>query len=92
MKLTEEEKELLADLGNIALRFASIANVAQAESGEFDLKNVAYQPDVNDAVFHVHALQHMVLANAAARCYPDQYRLFGVRLPLGTYRKKREKK
>lgn len=33
--------------------------------------------DLNEAVAHIHALQAMVLAQAAARAYPDRYRLLG---------------
>lgn len=33
--------------------------------------------DLAEACAHVHAIQHMVLAQAAARAYPDQYRLLG---------------
>lgn len=33
--------------------------------------------DLGEAAGHVHALQNMVLANCAARDYPDQYRLLG---------------
>lgn len=33
--------------------------------------------DLNEAVHHVHALQHMIMAQAAARMYPDRLRLLG---------------
>lgn len=33
--------------------------------------------DLSEVVFHVHALQHFVMAQAAARCYPALYRLAG---------------
>jgi hypothetical protein len=33
--------------------------------------------DLHEAVVHVHALQNMVLAQAAARFYPGQYRALG---------------
>lgn len=33
--------------------------------------------DMTEAVHHVHALQNMILAQAAARAYPDRYRLLG---------------
>lgn len=32
-------------------------------------------PDLNELLVHVHAIQHAVLAQAAARAYPDLYRL-----------------
>lgn len=33
--------------------------------------------DLHEASLHIHALQNMVLAQAAARAYPDRYRLLG---------------
>lgn len=33
--------------------------------------------DLTEAVAHIHALQHMVLAQAAGRAYPERYRLIG---------------
>lgn len=33
--------------------------------------------DVAELVFHIHALQNMVLAQAAARAYPRRFRLLG---------------
>jgi len=33
--------------------------------------------DLGEVVAHIHALQHFVMAQAAARCYPDRYRLAG---------------
>jgi hypothetical protein len=34
--------------------------------------------DLHEASLHIHALQNMVLAQAAARAYPDRYRLLGL--------------
>lgn len=33
--------------------------------------------DLKEVIFHVHALQHLVMAQAAARAYPAMYRLLG---------------
>lgn len=33
--------------------------------------------DLGELVVHVHAIQHAVMANAAARAYPETYRLLG---------------
>ena len=33
--------------------------------------------DLREVVARIHALQHFVMAQAAARCYPDRYRLAG---------------
>lgn len=40
-------------------------------------------PDMHELVAHVHAIQHAVMANAAARAYPDLYRPLGGR-PITT--------
>lgn len=33
--------------------------------------------DLNELLAHVHAIQHAVMAQAAARAYPDRFRLLG---------------
>ena len=33
--------------------------------------------DTLEVTFHIHALQNMVMAQSAARAYPDKYRLLG---------------
>lgn len=33
--------------------------------------------DINELVNHIHAIQHMIMAQSAARVYPDKYRLLG---------------
>jgi hypothetical protein len=33
--------------------------------------------DMREVVLHIHALQNMILSQAAARAYPDRYRLLG---------------
>jgi hypothetical protein len=35
------------------------------------------QHDWNEFVQHLHAIQHMIMAQAAARAYPGMYRLLG---------------
>ena len=37
----------------------------------------ARHSDMDEVVRHIHALQWMILAQAAGRAYPDQYRLLG---------------
>jgi hypothetical protein len=39
--------------------------------------DVTRSADLSEIVFHVHALQRMIMANAAARCCPGQYRTLG---------------
>jgi len=38
------------------------------------------EQDLSEFVIHLHAIQNMILAQAAARAYPDTYRLLGERL------------
>lgn len=33
--------------------------------------------DLNELIRHIHAIQHTVLSQAAARAYPNRYRLLG---------------
>jgi hypothetical protein len=33
--------------------------------------------DLAEAVHHIHALQHTIMAQAAARAYPERFRLLG---------------
>lgn len=64
--LTDQERELLALTGQVADQFARVIGDGPSRDG-----------DVTEAVFHVHALQNMILAQAAARAYPDEFRLLG---------------
>jgi hypothetical protein len=38
--------------------------------------------DLAEAAHHIHAVQRMILAQAAARAYPDRYRTLGGVVPL----------
>ncbi len=69
--LTEEEKELLLDLGKLNEKFNSIVRAIDPK-----LMN-QYPGDMQEVVFHIHALQAIVMANAAVRAYPGEYRYFG---------------
>lgn len=64
--LTYEEKALIESLSYAYNYFSEI--VADGPSRTDDMREVA---------FHIHALQNMVLAQAAAREYPSEYRLMG---------------
>lgn len=67
--LTPEEHEVMdltADLAN------ALHAVIYAEGHD---ENAAR--DWNEAVTGIHHVQHIVLAQAAARAYPDRYRLLG---------------
>lgn len=64
--LTDEEQKALklsAELWNLVARI-----VGQGPTRSSDL---------DDFAFHFHGIQNAILANAAARQYPDKYRLLG---------------
>lgn len=42
-----------------------------------------WQGDRLELIGHVHAIQHAVMANAAARAYPELYRVLGGDRPRG---------
>lgn len=64
--LTNEEHALVKALADVWQRFNVM--VGHTRTRESDLGEIAV---------HVHALQNVVLAQAAARAYPERYRLAG---------------
>ena len=64
--LTEDEHRFMDLTGDLANLLARIVGDGRTRAG-----------DLNEAVAHIHALQALVLAQAAARAYPDKYRLLG---------------
>lgn len=71
--LTKREKRLVDELGGWFIELCGLIN----ENG--DLESVM-SADKQEAATHVHALQNMILAQAAARAYPRRYRLIGRRV------------
>ncbi len=65
--LTEPELRVVKMLGDVASVFA-LEIVGNGDTREHD---------VNEFVAHVHALQHTVMAQAAARAHPELLRLLG---------------
>ena len=64
--LNDTEKRMIAIAGELANLFHQI------------IPGTAYGGrDVDEFVFHVHAIQRMIGAQAAARAYPDLYRRLG---------------
>lgn len=64
--LTDDEHEVLRLSGELASKARRIiGNGPQANN------------DGQELVIHIHGVQHMILRNAAARAYPDLYRLLG---------------
>jgi hypothetical protein len=76
--LTDAEHELVDALGRCAERFVRIVKGVAAEQ-----QLAGEGPGVEDArefVGHIHACQQQVLSQAAARAYPNRYRLVGGRV------------
>lgn len=71
--LTEEEQAVVNALGQCWNRICRIVGNGPTRSA-----------DLNEVVFHVHALQNFVMAQAAARAYPNTYRLAGETLGADT--------
>lgn len=74
MSLTDEEMAIVTDLGGIWDRLCSIVGRDSSRSG-----------DLSEACSHIHALQHMVMAQSAARQHPDKLRLLGERVTSGSF-------
>lgn len=64
--LTDDEHQAVQMLGEVANMMGRIIGDGLTRRG-----------DIAEAVHHVHNLQRMILAQAAARAYPAQYRLMG---------------
>lgn len=63
--LTELEHEVINTAGRLMSLFVKMA-------GENP-----HQPDLDEVCSRIHDLQHTAMAQAAARAFPDKYRLFG---------------
>ena len=68
--LTNEEKEIIKDLGLINLRFGKICGKDPA----------VREQDYREFTSHIHDMQNAIMANAAARAYPKEFRLLGERI------------
>jgi hypothetical protein len=64
--LTAEELKTMDLLVEVANRFSRIVGEGRSRHA-----------DLTEAVFHIHGLQRMVMAQATARAFPDTYRLLG---------------
>jgi hypothetical protein len=64
--LTDDERELIQDLGRIYRRIAGITG------GE-----PTREDDLREIRFHIHGLQRAIMAQAAARAYPGDVRGLG---------------
>lgn len=59
---------------------AELANQLAAITGERSTRG----SDVAELVHHIHVIQHAVMAQAAARAYPDRFRPLGGRVESET--------
>lgn len=64
--LTELEREVTADLGRVWNKICTIVGDGPTRDA-----------DLAEACAHIHALQHTVMAQAAARAHPGEFRLLG---------------
>lgn len=70
--LTPNERHAVALAGQLAEVLAQIVGTSRTSVD-----------DLNELLAHVHVIQNAVLAQAAARAYPGQYRRLGAVLDLG---------
>lgn len=66
--LTEAEHRAIRQAGDLWNTLVEIVNAGGANTADEDCREL---------VVHVHAIQHAVMAQAAARAYPDTYRPLG---------------
>jgi hypothetical protein len=64
--LTTQEQALIETLGHVWNELCQIVAAGPTR-----------QADLAEAMSHIHALQHTVMAQAAARAFPDRYRVLG---------------
>jgi len=69
--LTDLERDVVRRLGEI------VADLSIIVGGNRRTRD----HDINELIVHVHALQHAVMAQAAARAHPREFRLLGEMIP-----------
>lgn len=67
--LTLQERSLVRLIANVYNQFCELVPQGPAR-----------RDDLMEVVFHVHALQRMIMAQAAARAYPDEFRPLGAEI------------
>lgn len=73
--LTDSERSIVTDIGYVWARLHEIVGDGPSR-----------QADLREAATHIHALQNMVLSQAAARAYRHEFRLLGEVLPDGLWK------
>ena len=56
---------------------AALANLLHTIIGDDSTR----EHDMNELVHHIHVIQRYIMSQAAARAYPDTFRLLGERIP-----------
>lgn len=64
--LTNEERKAVELIGQVACLLSDIIGTGPTS-----------QQDADEIIIHIHAIQRSILAQAAGRAYPDDYRLLG---------------
>lgn len=75
------ERELLTDAEQRAMDLT--ADLMKLLSSKIISSGPTRSQDLNEAALRIHAIQHMIMSQAAARAYPDTYRLLGDPSPEG---------
>jgi hypothetical protein len=64
--LTDDEREIVTDLGRIYVRLSKVVGPGTTRGA-----------DLTELGHHIHVLQQAVMAQAAARAFPTEFRLLG---------------
>lgn len=70
-------RESVALLTDTELRAIDYTAALWHELGEIVGPGPSRAGDLRELVVHIHAIQHAVMSQAAARAYPDRFRLLG---------------
>jgi hypothetical protein len=63
---------------NIAEQYAlELTGTLMAGMADIVSNGPARKADLAEATLHIHAIQHMIMSQSAARAHPDLYRLLG---------------
>ncbi len=73
MNQSEDKKMMTLDEHHVMILLGDIGNKLREIIGDGPQSEFDWQ----EAVHHIHGLQHMVMSQAAARLYPVRYRLLG---------------
>jgi hypothetical protein len=75
MTQTHASADLLTEAEHTAL--AMTRDLANQVTLHVIASGREFRADHSEFTRHIHAIQHMIMAQAAARAYPEEYRLLG---------------